>query len=56
MVGVERWGYLPSAPTRAKIAAALDVPVDAIWPTTDDTSTSTTTTGASDMAAAGGAS
>jgi DNA-binding XRE family transcriptional regulator len=29
---VERWGYRPSAVVRRRLAAALEVPVEAIWP------------------------
>jgi DNA-binding XRE family transcriptional regulator len=29
---VERWGYRPSVGVCERIAAALDVPVEAIWP------------------------
>jgi DNA-binding XRE family transcriptional regulator len=29
---VERWGYRPSMAVCARIAAALDVPVEVIWP------------------------
>jgi DNA-binding XRE family transcriptional regulator len=29
---VERWGYRPSTAVCARIAAALDVPVEVVWP------------------------
>jgi DNA-binding XRE family transcriptional regulator len=32
---VEKWGYLPTQLTREKIAEALNVPAEAIWPATE---------------------
>ena len=29
---VEKWGYRPSADLRQRIAVALEVPVETIWP------------------------